>query len=89
MPTKEALVNLTEQPPFVCSFELVDHVHLQRCSFKSKHFDMLVFWKDWDRYVCLSVLTFISFQVHLYSVNCDDHRAFSRPCRVGPRLKWS
>ena len=51
MPTKGALVNLTEQPVFVCSLGLVDHVHLQRVSFKSKHFEMIIFWKDWERCV--------------------------------------
>lgn len=28
MPTKDALVNLTEQPAFVVSLELVDHVSM-------------------------------------------------------------
>jgi nucleosome binding factor SPN SPT16 subunit len=49
MPTQEALVNLTEQPVFVISLALVDHVHLARCTFKSRHFDMVIIWKDWSR----------------------------------------
>lgn len=49
IPTTSALVNLTEQPSFVVSLDEVDHVHLERVTFRSSSFDMAIVFKDWDR----------------------------------------
>ena len=47
--TTSALVNLTEQPAFTISLDEVDHVHLERVTFRSSSFDMAIIFKDWDR----------------------------------------
>ena len=49
--TTSALVNLTEQPAFTISLDEVDHVHLERVTFRSSSFDMAIIFKDWDRAV--------------------------------------
>jgi len=49
IPTTSALVNLTEQPAFTVSLDEVDHVHLERVTFRSSSFDMAIIFKDWDR----------------------------------------
>lgn len=46
MPTLNCLVNLTETPFFVVDLEDVDHVHLERVTYMSKAFDIVLVNKD-------------------------------------------
>jgi nucleosome binding factor SPN SPT16 subunit len=49
MPTLNCLVNLTETPFFVVDLEDVDHVHLERVTYMSKAFDMVLVNKDFNK----------------------------------------
>ncbi|CAB9516099.1 FACT complex subunit SPT16 [Seminavis robusta] len=49
MPTLNCLVNLTETPFFVVDLEDVDHVHLERVTYMSKAFDIVLVNKDFNK----------------------------------------
>jgi len=49
MPTLNCLVNLTETPFFVVDLQDVDHVHLERVTYMSKAFDMVLVNKDFTK----------------------------------------
>lgn len=49
MPTLNCLVNLTETPFFVVDLEDVDHVHLERVTYMSKAFDMVLVNKNFEK----------------------------------------
>lgn len=49
MPTLNCLVNLTETPFFVVDLEDVDHVHLERVTYMSKAFDIVLVNKDFTK----------------------------------------
>ena len=49
MPTLNCLVSLTETPFFVVDLEDVDHVHLERVTYMSKAFDMVLVNKDFNK----------------------------------------
>lgn len=48
-PTLNCLVNLTETPFFVVDLDAVDHVHLERVTYMSKAFDMVLVNKDFAK----------------------------------------
>jgi len=47
-PTTNALVNLTEWPPFVLTLADVEHAHFERVTFATKAFDLTFIFKNWD-----------------------------------------
>lgn len=49
MPTLNCLVNLTETPFFVVDLADVDHVHLERVTYMSKAFDIVLVNKDFTK----------------------------------------
>jgi nucleosome binding factor SPN SPT16 subunit len=48
-PTAKCLVNVSEFPPFVVPLVDIEHVHFERVTFGSKHFDMQIIMKDWSQ----------------------------------------
>jgi len=49
MPTTYALVNLTENPPFLVTISDIEHVHFERAGFTTKQFDIAIIFKNWER----------------------------------------
>jgi len=47
-PTVHCLVNLTESPVFIAELDDVEHVHFERCTFRSKNFDMVIILKNFE-----------------------------------------
>jgi nucleosome binding factor SPN SPT16 subunit len=47
-PTVHCLVNLTESPMFVVELDDVEHIHFERCTFRSKNFDMIIILKNFE-----------------------------------------
>ena len=48
-PTVNCMVNLTEMPFFLIELDQIEHVHFERCTFKSSNFDMVVIGKDFEK----------------------------------------
>jgi nucleosome binding factor SPN SPT16 subunit len=47
-PTVRCLVNLTETPFFLVELDRVEHIHFERCTFRSKNFDMIIILQNFD-----------------------------------------
>jgi len=47
-PTVHCLVNLTETPMFIVELDDVEHIHFERCTFRSKNFDMVIILKNFE-----------------------------------------
>jgi len=47
-PTVHCLVNLTETPVFIVELDDVEHIHFERCTFRSKNFDMVMILKNFE-----------------------------------------
>lgn len=47
-PTVRCLVNLTETPFFIVELDDVEHIHFERCTFRSKNFDVVIILKNFE-----------------------------------------
>lgn len=84
-PTANALVNLTEKPPFIISLSEVEHVHFERVTFSTRNFDLTFIFKNWD----VKPRTITSIDIKSKEVIQDWLNLVEIPHTIGTRtMNW-